>query len=92
MADIKMIAPPTAWIRKYLIEDSLSFISWEDNIKGTMDNKLISNPTHRKIHWLDIMVIKEPITSEKKNKNTYGNVWNIKKGEESNFSVPKLEV
>ena len=57
---IKIKAPPIAWVKKYLMEDSLWFISDEDNIRGIIDRRLISSPTQRKIHWLDIKVIIEP--------------------------------
>lgn len=58
-----------AWVRKYLIADSVEFKLLFLIIKGIKDSKFNSNPIHIPIHEEDDKVIKVPIISVKINLN-----------------------
>ena len=56
--EVNINADLVAWIRKYLIDDSVSKDILDIVIRGIMDIRFISNATHIIIQLVDVSIIK----------------------------------
>lgn len=63
MAVKRKIKDAKAWIKKYLIADSVEIKLFVSIIRGIKDNKLISNPIHIPIQEEEEIAIKDPVIS-----------------------------
>lgn len=72
--NINIILEPRAWIKKYLIDDSVSWFDWDIIINGIKDIMLISKANHINSQFVLLMAIKDLIIKVDVIRREKGNV------------------
>lgn len=75
--EVNINADLVAWIRKYLIDDSVSKDILDMVIKGIIDIRFISNASHIIIQLVDVSIIRLEVNRVMSSKMILGETWVI---------------